>query len=129
MLLNLNHKERIGKFIQYLLENDYDEAQLQFDNDVPSINYLVVANVKRGDFFWRAFEFLPNGDIVENFSDGGSDFIDDIYPPEQTTHPCYQKVVETLRELNDKVDEVEFLAKPKPSATIYLLDGTIEQIF
>lgn len=129
MLLNLNHKERIGKFIQYLLENDYDEAQLQFDNDVPSINYLVAANVKRGDFFWRAFEFLPNGDIVENFSDGGSDFIDDIYPPEQTTHPCYQKVVETFRELNDKVDEVEFLAKPKPSATIYLLDGTIEQIF
>lgn len=129
MLLIMKHEERIGKFIQYLLENDYDEAQLQFDNDVPSINYLVAANVKRGDFFWRAFEFLPDGDIVENFSDGGSDFVDDIYPPEQTTHPCWQKVVERLRELNDNVDEVEFLAKPKPSATIYLLDGTQEQIF
>lgn len=129
MLLCLKHEERIGKFIQYLLENDFNEVQLSFDDEVSSVKYLVAANTKRGDFFWRAFEFLPSGDIVENFSDGGSDFIDDIYPSEQTTHPCYQKVVERLYELNDKVDEVEFLSKPKPSATIYLLDGTQEQIF
>ena len=129
MLLIMNHEERIGKFIQYLLENDYDEVQLSFDDEVSSVNYLVAANTKRGDFFWRAFEFLPGGDIVETFSDVSSDFVDDIYPPEQTTHPCWQKVVERLRELNDNVDEVEFRLKPQPSATIYLLDGTIEQIF
>lgn len=129
MLLCLKHEERIGKFIQFLLENDYDEAQLQFDDEVSSVNYLVAINIKCGDFFCRAFEFLPSGEIVENFSDGGCDFVDDIYPDTQATHPCYQKVVERLRELNDKVDEVEFRAKPKPSATIYLLDGTIEQIF
>lgn len=129
MLLCLKHEERIGKFIQYLLENDYEEAQLQFDNDIPSINYLVAIITKRGDFYCRAFEFLPSGEIVENFSDATSDFIDDIYPPEQTTHPCWRKVVERLQELGDDVDEVEFRITPQPSATIYLLDGTIEQIF
>ena len=112
MLFIMNHEERIGKFIQYLLENGFDEAQLRFDTDVPSINYLVAANTKRGDFFWRAFEFLPSGDIVENFSDGSSDFIDDIYPVTQSTHTHYQKVVERLRLLNDNVDEVEFNKLP-----------------
>jgi hypothetical protein len=125
----MNHEERIGKFIQYLLENDYDEVQLSFDDEVSSVNYLVAANTKRGDFFWRAFEFLPGGDIVENFSDVSSDFVDDIYPHEQEPHPLWQKVVERLHELGDKADEVEFKLKPFPNATIYLVDGTIDQIF
>lgn len=129
MLLNLKHEERIGKFIQYLLENGYEEIQLQFDTDAPSVNYLTAVKAERDEFFCRAFEFFSDGDIVENFSDGGCDFVDDIYPDTQASHPCYKKVVERLRELNDKVDEVEFIAKPKPSATIYLLNGAIERIY
>lgn len=129
MLLCLNHEERIGKFIQYLLENGYEEVQLQFDDEVSSVNYLVAFRTEIGMFYHRAFEFLSSGNIVENFTDGNDEFIDDIYPHEQEPHPLWQKVVERLRELGDKADEVEFKLKPFPNATIYLTDGTIDQIF
>lgn len=129
MLLNLKHEERIGKFIQYLLENGYEEVQLKFDDEVPSVNYLVAFDVRFGEFAHRAFEFLPSGKIVENFTDGNDEFIDDIYPPAQEPHPLWQKVVERLHEFGDEVDEVEFKLKPFPNATIYLVDGTIDQIF
>lgn len=129
MLLCLNHEERIGKFIQYLLENGYEEVQLQFDDEVPSVNYIVAFDVGFGEFGCRAFEFLPSGKIVENYSDGNDEFIDDIYPLDQEPHPLWQKVVERFRELGDKADEVEFKLKPFPNATIYLTDGTIDQIF
>lgn len=129
MLLNLKHEERIGKFIQYLLENGYDEVQLQFDDEEPIVNYLVAFDVRFGEFGCRAFEFLPSGMIVENFTDGNDEFIDDIYLPTQESHPLWQKVVERLYELGDEVDEVEFKLKPFPNATIYLSDGTIDQIF
>ena len=131
MLLNLTHEERIGKFIQYFLEKGFDKVALEFDGDADgqSTNYLIPSSSKNYEIIYRFFEFMPDGDIIEQFSDGGYDYVDNIYPATQQAHPQYQKVVAWLHELGDKVDEVEFLAKPKPSATIYLLDGTIEQIF
>lgn len=129
MLLCLKHEERIGKFIQYLLENGYDEVQLKFDDEVTSVNYLVAFRVEPGLFFHRSFEFLPSGMIVENFTDGNDEFIDDIYLPTQEPHPLWQKVVKRLHELGDEADEVEFKLKPFPNATIYLVDGTIDQSF
>ena len=67
MLLCLKHEERIGKFIQYLLENDFNEVQLSFDDEVSSVNYLVAANTKRGDFFWRLLSFCRMVILLRTF--------------------------------------------------------------
>nr|DAO28852.1 MAG TPA: hypothetical protein [Caudoviricetes sp.] len=130
MLLNLNHKDRIGKFIQYLLENDYEKVVLSFDDETTNINYLAATGGTIEGFLIRTkyYEFLPTGSIVQNFNGGEDRFVADIYPPEQTIHPCWQKVVERLQELGDDVDEVEFRIKPQPSARIHLMNGTDEYL-
>lgn len=129
MLLNLIHEERIGKFIQYFLERGFDKVALEFDSDDGELtNYLIPSSSKNYEISYRFFEFMPNGDIGEHFSDGGYDYVDDIFPAKQKSHPQYQKVVERLRELGDKVEKVEFYRKPVEVVAIYLLDGTEELI-
>nr|DAI07060.1 MAG TPA: hypothetical protein [Caudoviricetes sp.] len=126
MLLNLTHEERIGKFIQYFLENGFDKVALEFDGDADgqSTNYLIPSSSKNYEIIYRFFEFMPDGDIIEQFSDGGYDYVDNIYPATQQAHPQYQKVVAWLHELGDKVEKVEFYRKPVEVVVIYLSDGT-----
>lgn len=131
MLLNLKHEERIGKFIQYFLEKGFEKVALEFDgdDDGQSTNYLIPSSSNNYEISYRFFEFMPDGDIVEQFSDGGYDYVDDIYPATQQSHPQYQKVVAWLHELGDKVEKVDFYRKPVEVVVIYLIDSTEELIF
>lgn len=131
MLLNPIHEERIGKFIQYFLEKGFDKVVFEFDSDDDgqSTNYLIPSSSKNYEISYRFLEFMPNGDIGEHFSDGGYDYIDDIFPVTQQPHPRYQQVIERLRELGDKVEKVDFYRKPVEVVIISLLDGTEELIF
>lgn len=129
MLLSLIHEERIGKFIQYFLEKGYEKVALEFDSDDGELtSYLIPSSSNNYEISYRFFEFMPNGDIGEHFSAGGYDYVDDIFPVKQKPHPQYQKVVERLYELGDKVDKVEFYRTPVEVVIIQLLDGTEEQI-
>lgn len=130
MLLCLKHEERIGKFIQYFLERGYEKVALEFDSDDDgqATNYLIPSSSNNYEISYRFFEFMPDGDIIEQFSDGGYDYVDDIFPDTQQSHPQYQKVVDRLHELGNKVDKVEFYRKPVEVVVIYLLDGSEELI-
>jgi hypothetical protein len=126
----LKHEKRIGRFIQYFLEKGFDKVALEFDgdDDGQSTNYLIPSSSKNYEITYRFFEFMPDGDIIEQFSDGGYDYVERIYPATQQPHPQYQKVVAWLHELGDKVEKVEFYRKPVEVVVIYLIDGTEELI-